>query len=130
MAGRILREHGLRKLYLGFIPTVIREAVGLGCYFGVYDTIIPHFTHNGNVNLLGSLFAGGFAGIGFWIFIYPVDYVKTIVQGDSLTNPQYSGNWDCAKKEFQRKGISVFYRAFGIMMARAVVANAVGFACF
>lgn len=83
-AVRILQQHGLRKLYLGFYPTLIRESVGLGCYFGVYDALIPHFTHNGNVNLLGSMLAGGCAGVGFWAFIYPVDYIKTIVQADSL----------------------------------------------
>jgi hypothetical protein len=129
MAAQILREHGLRKLYLGFYPTVVRESVGLGCYFGVYDLLIRNFTHEGKVSLLGSLFAGGCAGLGFWAFIYPVDYVKTIVQSDSLTNPQYKGAWHCAKQEYL-KGWQVFFRAFGIMMVRAIVANAVGFTCF
>jgi len=70
--------------------------VGLGCYFGTYDALIRHFTHNGVVSLAGSLLAGGCAGIGFWIFIYPIDYVKTLVQADSLTKPQYRGSWHCA----------------------------------
>jgi hypothetical protein len=45
MATNILKEHGLRKLYTGFFPTIIRESVGLGFYFGVYDALIKHFTH-------------------------------------------------------------------------------------
>jgi solute carrier family 25 (mitochondrial carnitine/acylcarnitine transporter), member 20/29 len=95
MAKRILKEHGLSKLYLGFVPTVIRECVGLGCYFGIYDALIKHFTHEGKVNLLGSLLSGAAAGVGFWTFIYPIDYVKTVMQADSLTTPQYKGMLNC-----------------------------------
>ncbi len=129
MATTILKEHGLRKLYSGFFPTVIRESVGLGFYFGVYDAVIRHFTHEGNVNLAGSMLAGACAGIGFWAFIYPVDYVKTLIQGDSLAKPQYRGSWHCAQEE-AKKGTQVFFRGFGIMMARACVVNAFGFLCF
>ena len=101
----------------------------MGCYFGVYDYLIRHFTHDGKVNLFGSLLSGAFAGIGFWIFIYPADYVKTIIQADSLTNPQFRGSWHCAQME-SKKGIKVFYTAFGIMMARCIAAGSFGFFCF
>ena len=96
MAVKIYKEHGLRKLYLGFYPTILRESIGLGCYFGVYDALIKNFTHNGVVSLSGSLLSGGMAGIGFWLFIYPFDYVKTVIQADSLTEPKYRGSWHCA----------------------------------
>lgn len=129
MATTILKEHGLRKLYLGFYPTVIRESVGLGFYFGVYDLVIKNFTHQGKVNLAGSLVAGACAGIGFWAFIYPVDYIKTLLQCDSLEKPNYRGSLHCAAEE-AKKGYQVFFRGFGIMMVRACVANAFGFLCF
>jgi solute carrier family 25 carnitine/acylcarnitine transporter 20/29 len=129
MARTILKEHGLRKLYMGFVPTIIRESVGLGFYFGVYDLVIKRFTENGKVNLAGSLVAGACAGIGFWAFIYPVDYIKTLLQGDSLTKPVYNGMTHCAREEM-KKGYEVFFRGFGIMMARACVVNAFGFLCF
>jgi solute carrier family 25 carnitine/acylcarnitine transporter 20/29 len=129
MATRILQEHGLRKLYLGFYPTLIRESIGLGCYFGFYDALIKHFTHDGKVNLLGALFSGAMAGIGFWAFIYPVDYIKTVIQADSLTAPKFKGSWHCATEEL-KKGHKVFFTGFVIMMCRAMVCNAFGFACF
>lgn len=129
MARTILKEHGLRKLYMGFVPTIIRESVGLGFYFGVYDLVIKRFTKNGKVELAGSLVAGACAGIGFWAFIYPVDYVKTLLQGDSLSKPAYNGMTHCAREEL-KKGYEVFFRGFGIMMARACVVNAFGFLCF
>jgi solute carrier family 25 carnitine/acylcarnitine transporter 20/29 len=91
--------------------------------------LIKNFTHNGNVSLLGSLVAGACAGIGFWSFIYPVDYIKTLVQADSLDKPNFKGSWHCAREEV-KKGYSVFFRGFGIMMARAAVVNSFGFLCF
>jgi len=130
MAIHILKNYGLRKLFLGFTPTLARESVGLGCYFGTYDSMMRSFRKNGQVSLLGSLFSGGCAGIAFWIFIYPADYIKTLIQADSLDNPKYKGTLDCARQEYKTGGTSVFYRAFGIMMARAFVVNGFGFLCF
>lgn len=31
-----------------------------------------------------SLVGGAFAGITFWVFAYPIDYVKTLMQTDNL----------------------------------------------
>lgn len=78
---------------------------------------------------MGSLLSGSIAGFGYWFFIYPIDYVKTVVQADSLTNPQFRGAIHCAREE-AKKGAKVFSTGLGIMMVRAVVANAVGFMCF
>ncbi len=120
----------MKKLFLGFWPTLIRESVGLGFYFGFYDAIIKHYTKDGNVNLFGSLFAGIIAGLSFWAYIYPVDYIKTIIQADSLTNPKYKGSIHCAQVELKNRGIKVFYTGFNIMMLRAMVAGPAGFICF
>lgn len=129
MAINILKNYGLQKLYMGFLPTWIREAVGLGCYFGTYEYLIRKFTHNGEVSLVGSLTCGGAAGISFWLFIYPVDYIKTLLQSDSLAKPVYKGSWDCYIQN-KHKGVPVFFTGFGIMAVRSLVANAVGFSCF
>lgn len=91
--------------------------------------MIKHFTENGNVSLAGALVSGAVAGIGFWAFIYPIDYIKTVVQSDPLIEPKFRGSIHCAKEEM-KKGYNVFFRGFGIMMARAIVANAAGFLCF
>ena len=88
------------------------------------------FIHDGHVNLLGSLICGAMAGVAFWLPVYPIDYVKTIVQGDSLTNPKYNGNLHCARMEYQRAGPKVFFTALDIMLGRALVSGAFGFLCF
>lgn len=103
--------------------------MGLGVFFGTYDYLIRYFKTDGKVNLLGSLLCGGLCGVAFWTSVYPVDYIKTLLQGDSITKPLYNGSIDCAKKQMS-KGIGVFFTGYGIMTMRAVVVNAVGWVCF
>lgn len=81
----IYKQYGLQKLYLGFNPTALRESIGLSAYFGTYDLFIRHFTDKNTVSLLGSLLSGGIAGIACWMSMYPIDYVKTLIQTDSLS---------------------------------------------
>jgi len=42
------------------------------------------FKKEGEVSLVSSLLAGGFSGLLTWALIYPVDYVKTLIQTDPL----------------------------------------------
>ncbi len=80
----IYKNHGFRKLYLGFNSTALRESIGLGAYFGIYDLLIKNFKKDGNVSIAGSLLSGGLSGVGCWFSMYPIDYVKTLLQTDSL----------------------------------------------
>ena len=48
---------------------------------------------------IGSLVvAGGVAGCAFWAPVYPADIIKSKIQVDSFTNPEYKGVLDCARK--------------------------------
>ena len=49
--------------------------------------------------LLSSLTAGGFAGLCFWSVVYPIDYIKTLIQTDNLANRQFKGIFDLIKKK-------------------------------
>ena len=44
-----------------------------------------------------SLIGGACAGISFWAFAYPMDYVKTLLQTDNLdkSKAKYTGMADC-----------------------------------
>jgi hypothetical protein len=39
------------------------------------------------------MISGGLAGVATWALMYPVDYAKTKIQSDSLTNPQYKNSF-------------------------------------
>jgi hypothetical protein len=45
--------------------------------------------------------AGGMAGTSYWIFNYPVDYVKTLMQTDKLGNPQFKSTLDCFSQKYK-----------------------------
>lgn len=87
------------------------------------------FRKDGEVSKVGSFLSGGLAGATTWTVMYPVDYIKTRIQSDSLEAPQYRNSIDCFRKEFG-KGIGVIYNGFGIMIFRAFIVNAVGFLAF
>jgi solute carrier family 25 (mitochondrial carnitine/acylcarnitine transporter), member 20/29 len=77
-----------------------------------------------------ALIAGGIAGVIDWTVMYPVDYVKTLIQSDSLTNPRYKSGIECFTREVKSKGISVIYTGYSVMVPRAFAVNAVGFSFF
>jgi solute carrier family 25 carnitine/acylcarnitine transporter 20/29 len=79
-------------------------------YFGVYEKMIGYFKKDGQVSLGGSLFSGGMSGLACWSAIYPVDYVKTLIQTDSLENPRYKSSFGCMMEEFRTKPITSFFR--------------------
>lgn len=124
------KQHGIQKVFLGMNSTILREALGLSIYFGVYDELIANFKNNGQVSLIGSLLSGGLAGLTTWGLIYPIDYVKTLIQTDSLEKPRYKSSVQCALEEFRTKPLSTFFRGVEIMLARAFIVNAFGFMCF
>ncbi len=102
----------------------------MGVYFGVYDGLMSYSKRNQFNQQIASLLSGGLAGVATWATMYPVDYAKTKIQSDSLTNPQYKNSIDCLRTEIKSKGLKVMYTGFNIMIARAFVVNAVGFLCF
>lgn len=129
-AVNMYKQHGIQKVFLGMNSTILREALGLSIYFGVYDELIANFKNNGQVSLIGSLLSGGLAGLTTWGLIYPIDYVKTLIQTDSLEKPRYKSSVQCALEEFRTKPLSTFFRGVEIMLARAFIVNAFGFMCF
>jgi hypothetical protein len=47
---------------------------------------------------LAALFSGAMAGTVTLFLNYPIDYVKTKMQSDSLDNPKYKSSIDCFRK--------------------------------
>ena len=43
-----------------------------------------------NIKLLNAMLAGGITGIISWLVSYPFDFVKTLIQTDSLASPKHN----------------------------------------
>ncbi|PPR05226.1 hypothetical protein CVT24_010332 [Panaeolus cyanescens] len=82
MAFDIMRESGLKGLYRGITVTALRDC-GYGAYFAAYEATLRGFpTVQGHAPpWYAMLIAGGVAGMAGWAATFPLDVVKTRVQG-------------------------------------------------
>ena len=103
-----------KQAYKGFIPTLCRESVGFALYFSIYHYIKQNY--NTENNYLKTLFIGGGSGVGSWIFIYPIDVVKTRLQSPLLN---YRNISHCIKHTAEVNGYSFFYRGLTLGLLRA-----------
>ena len=75
-------------LYRGFFPTWGRQAIGQATFFVAYESVLRAFVRKdqpvSEAPLSVSLVGGAFAGIVFFLFAYPMDYMKTLMQTDNL----------------------------------------------
>eukprot|EP00898_Chlorokybus_atmophyticus_P008291 jgi/Chlat1/8463/Chrsp80S07861 len=125
-----MHEGGMRGLYRGMVPTLLREVPGNAAMFGCYEAAKRTIAGGSDTSGLsqGSLLAaGGFAGAMFWASVYPMDVVKSMIQVDDVRKPRFNGTLDALRKVYAAEGVKGLYRGFGPAMARSVPANA---ACF
>jgi hypothetical protein len=116
----------------GFAPTLLRNLVSGATYFMVFE-----YLRNKSANARGCTVAelpfmetftfGGIAGIFYWAPYYPIDVIKSTLQGDSYIqgNRKYKGFVDAGRQIYAQFGIKGFYRGLVPCMARSFPANAV-----
>lgn len=90
-AMKIYNQYGFRKLYLGFASTLTRECNALAIYFTSYEVLMRKLnSQSSHVSLTSALLAGGTAGLITWTITYPIDYIKTLIQTDSIEKPRHT----------------------------------------
>lgn len=126
---KILKEHGIKGLYRGFAPSLVRESTGLCFYFTTIEKITDYLTPPGitdkkNLPIYVPFIAGGIGGTSYWIFNYPFDYVKTLMQSDKFGNFRYKGMVDCFRQQLNENGWKTFYKGYVICLMRSFPVNA------
>jgi solute carrier family 25 carnitine/acylcarnitine transporter 20/29 len=135
---KILSQYGVRGIYQGLGATILRNIPANFGYFGVYELSKRWFADNGSserrdvkdLKPYEILLSGGLGGCACWIFSYPMDVVKSLMQTDNVdrSKRQYSSVIDTAKKVYQTQGgAKAFWRGFTPCIVRAFPANG---ACF
>jgi len=121
-------------LYKGFSATFTREVPGFAIYFSTYHTLKDYYLDrvNGEINKLSpglSFLFGGLAGSMAWLFIYPQDRIKTIIQSSTNDNKQINFG-TIIKNTYKNGGLKSFYSGFGFAISRAVLLHAGTFMMF
>uniref|UniRef100_A0A1L8DEP0 Putative mitochondrial ornithine transporter n=1 Tax=Nyssomyia neivai TaxID=330878 RepID=A0A1L8DEP0_9DIPT len=129
-AKQLYKEGGMRSIYKGSFATLLRDVPASGLYYLTYEftkeKIGARMGTEGGVGLLGTIFAGGFAGIANWAIGMPADVLKSRLQ----TAPEgtyKNGIRDVFAELMKREGPLALYKGVTPVMLRAFPANA---ACF
>jgi solute carrier family 25 carnitine/acylcarnitine transporter 20/29 len=130
----IYQKAGLRGIMRGYIPTLMR-GLGTGIYFMTFEKLVAHDmrTHSLQRKEIPGwrmCLYGGLAGNCMWAASYPIDFVKTKLQTDSLDTPKYRGMKDVVVAVYKARGIAGFFKGFVPTMLRAAPANAATFYAF
>jgi hypothetical protein len=128
----IVKEHGLSGMWKGQLLTLLRDSIGVGCWYSAYEVVIAHLKQrsranggDGNVGALSLLVAGAMAGISYWAAVLPVDTVKSLVQTDM--EGRYTGMADCVRQVVRQEGVLRLYRGWSVAMSRGIPSSSVTF---
>ncbi|KAJ1732643.1 mitochondrial ornithine carrier protein [Coemansia biformis] len=151
VVAHLLKTQGIAGLYRGIAPTIGRETVGVGFWFGTYELVCRQLLRMRAASDPGAraskedlgpgaiILAGGCAGIGYNATSYPIDVVKSLIQTADVRAPGQQGApgqqaaiarpgvLSTVRAVYTRGGIAAFYRGLGITLLRAFPANAAMF---
>lgn len=108
------------NMFKGLGATFTREVPGFAIYFSTYDFLKYKFftSQNKDISIPASFVFGGISGSMAWIFIYPQDRIKTIIQS-STTEKINIGQ--LIKKTYEIGGLKHFYSGFSFAIGRAIL---------
>ncbi len=97
-AKRLVRAHGLRVLYRGYAVNTAREALFGAVYFGAYHSTkravlqAAEAVAAGLSVPLAVVVAGSASGMSGWLVSFPLDVIKTKVQGAPDLSVRYTAS--------------------------------------
>ncbi|KAF2963572.1 hypothetical protein GQX73_g10004 [Xylaria multiplex] len=146
-------------LYRGGAVTALRDSIGYGFYFWTYEfgsrimsslflrmqlpPSVGSLAGDGNgaslmisfsQEAIKAVLCGGIAGVVSWVSIYPLDLIKTRVQGQvhptatlplGVSIPKQKGAIQMAREIYINGGIRAFYPGLTECSKRAFIVNAI-----
>jgi len=127
-AKKILRNHGLRGIYSGYLSTLLRDMQGYAWFFFGYEATIHYLAGPGktkaDLDYSQVMLAGVMAGFGLWGSMFPIDTIKSKIQADSLSKPEFKGTMDCIRRSVAIEGYGGLWRGVTAALWRAIPVNA------
>ncbi|ELR14052.1 carrier superfamily protein [Acanthamoeba castellanii str. Neff] len=129
---KIVQQHGLRGLWRGVGPTLLRDGPGVGAWYASFEFVkrllIPEGKTAKDLGFSRLLLAGAAGGVGYWVTAFPQDTIKSVMQTDKAG--KYRNMAHCAQELFREGGVPRFYRGFLMGITRGVPGAAATFATY
>lgn len=119
----IYKKGGITSVYKGTIATLCRDGPGSAVYFATYEYVKGKLSHGKEMSMLAICTAGGLAGVGMWVTIFPVDTIKSLQQ----LSPTNLSMVQAFKQIYTKAGVKGFFPGVGPALARSFPANAATF---
>jgi len=127
---KIIKNEGLKGLYKGLVPALLRQASYSSLRMGVYEPIRNVVSgDNPKPEFLQKVLAGGLAG-GLGIAIAnPTELVKIRMQADKV-GTRYRGTLDAFQQIVKNEGVLGLWRGVSPNIQRAIIVNAAELATY
>ncbi|KAK5102626.1 hypothetical protein LTS08_003426 [Lithohypha guttulata] len=121
----IVRQAGIRGIFKAYPVALVKEIQAFGCYFAAFEASMTGLcTLQGklrsDLTVWETIPCGALGGIGFWVGSFPIDVIKTRLQGDAFGEAaQYRSARMAVAKTWQEGGVKAFWRGLSPTLGRA-----------
>jgi solute carrier family 25 carnitine/acylcarnitine transporter 20/29 len=133
-ARTLWKDFGPSVFYTGYVTNTFREVIFCSVYFGIYETSKRSLTsYFGDSDARLALFvasSGGTAGVLAWLASFPLDVVKSIIQGESLRRQDRKSFWKVVNHRWKTLGFFGFYSGVSPSLMRAFLVSSTRFSAF
>lgn len=123
---KIINNYGFKSLYVGTIPTIIKQSTSVGCRFWLYNVLKDKFIDSDNkISSIKTLGIGFLAGSFSTVLNHPFDVIKSNIQ--STQNNNNISMFKCAKNIVNNHGILSLFNGLNARFIRTGIAQGVTF---
>lgn len=127
---QVVRAEGVLGLWKGLPTTVVRDSLGVACYFLGFDFARQRLQAAPQVSDTAALLAAGACGgLSFWAVALPFDTLKSLIQADGRQG-KYTGLLTAARTLVHEHGASHLFRGWQAAFSRGVPSAAITFWAF
>lgn len=129
----VLPMQTIRQLYRGFTPTLLRTFGLLGSFFVMVDYSVRYIPDVINAPGYGPFFKGGICATTAWVFAFPFETAKSVIQADTTGryNNMPNATFKVLREVYRERGImNGIYRGFGPGAGRSFIANGISMTVF
>ena len=131
---KIYRSQGIKGLFTGLTPTLLRDVPGGGIYFGTLENLMikGEIKYGSRTKIPTSLImlCGSIAGVISAVMIFPMDVVKSIIQANTDKNPKYDNVISTVKAIKREIGYKGFFKGITPCIVRSLPINAIAYITF